>query len=279
MFDDTIVASPFLPGVRLHDVTPSRLAEVAADGVVVAVSAASRVRIRAQETDLVAGPGSLLILPPDEGRRIELNGVQRVRALAVDPVWLTACGSFVPQAPAACDDPAARQAFLRLIAALGTAEPADRVAHQWWTLRQGLWGGSPENFLRGAVRRALGHLHGAYSAKLSLDGIAAVARSSKYHLVRTFRKQIGLPPHGYQVLLRVLRARDLLRNGARSVAAAQEVGFLDQSHLSRHFVRLCGMTPGVFGRSVATVRAGEVAERVTTSAEMTDAVPTASTAR
>ncbi len=274
MFDDTTVASPFLPGVRLHDVTPGRLADVAADGVLVAVSAASRVRLRANEVDLVAGPGSLLILPPDDGRRVELNGVQRVRALAVDPVWLTACGAFVPQAPEACDDPAARQAFLRLISALGTAEPADRVAHQWWTLRQGLWGGSSENFLRGAVRRALGHLHGAYAAKLSLDGIAAVARSSKYHLVRTFRKQIGLPPHGYQVLLRVLRARDLLRNGARSVAAAQEVGFLDQSHLSRHFVRLCGMTPGVFGRTVATVRTGsEPVERVP---EVTEVVSTVS---
>ena len=119
MFDDTTVASPFLPGVRLHDVTPNRLAQVAADGVLVAVSAASRVRIRAQEADLVAGPGSLLILPPDEGRRVELNGVHRVRALAVDPVWLTACGSYIPAVPAACDDPVARQAFFPVDLRLG----------------------------------------------------------------------------------------------------------------------------------------------------------------
>jgi AraC-like DNA-binding protein len=28
--------------------------------------------------------------------------------------------------------------------------------------------------------------------------------------------------------------------------AASEAGFFDQSHLSRHFKRLCGMTPGQY---------------------------------
>ena len=55
---------------------------------------------------------------------------------------------------------------------------------------------------------------------------------------------------------RVWRAQALLREGLAPARVAGETGFYDQSHLSRHFKRVCGMTPGQY---VARVRAGAAA--------------------
>jgi AraC-like DNA-binding protein len=48
----------------------------------------------------------------------------------------------------------------------------------------------------------------------------------------------------------VRRARELLERGVPPAAAAVSVGFCDQSHLSRHFRRIVGATPGLYQRAV-----------------------------
>ena len=63
------------------------------------------------------------------------------------------------------------------------------------------------------------------------------------HLVRSFTATFGLPPHRYLVGRRVEQARRLLLDGRRPAEVAAEVGFHDQSHLHRHFVRHVGVTP------------------------------------
>nr|WP_310206490.1 helix-turn-helix domain-containing protein [Paenarthrobacter nitroguajacolicus] len=42
------------------------------------------------------------------------------------------------------------------------------------------------------------------------------------------------------------RARRLLLDGRPAAEAAVEAGFHDQSHLTRHFRRVLGTTPGAF---------------------------------
>jgi AraC-like DNA-binding protein len=37
-----------------------------------------------------------------------------------------------------------------------------------------------------------------------------------------------------------------MRGGLSAAGAATEAGFYDQSHLSRHFKTICGVTPGQF---------------------------------
>jgi len=67
-----------------------------------------------------------------------------------------------------------------------------------------------------------------------------------YHLARTFRAEIGMPPSTYQRQLRVRRAVQQLRDGVPAARVAADCGFADQAHLTRHFKRLVGVTPGVF---------------------------------
>jgi AraC-like DNA-binding protein len=100
-----------------------------------------------------------------------------------------------------------------------------------------------------AVRRARAFLHEALAEKVTLDDLAERAAMDKFHLVRAFRAQVGLPPYEYLTYLRVSRARELLRAGVLVAEAAQEVGFCDESQLHRHFRRIVGVTPGAYARS------------------------------
>ncbi|ESU46140.1 AraC family transcriptional regulator [Streptomyces sp. HCCB10043] len=58
-----------------------------------------------------------------------------------------------------------------------------------------------------------------------------------------------MPPHQYVTARRVDLARRLLLEGVSPGEAAGAVGFHDQSHLTRHFKRIAGTTPGRFARS------------------------------
>jgi AraC-like DNA-binding protein len=99
-----------------------------------------------------------------------------------------------------------------------------------------------------AVGRVREYLRARAAQSLTLEALAGVARLSPFHLVRVFRNEVGLPPHQYQLLVRVERARDLLRRGTPIAEAAYEAGFADQSHLTRCFKRFIGVTPGRYGR-------------------------------
>jgi len=68
------------------------------------------------------------------------------------------------------------------------------------------------------------------------------------HLVRSFGKEFGLPPHRYLVGRRVEAARRRLLDGEPIADVATGVGFHDQAHLHRHFTRLVGTTPRRFAR-------------------------------
>jgi AraC-like DNA-binding protein len=100
-----------------------------------------------------------------------------------------------------------------------------------------------------AVRRARSFLHDALADRVTLDDLAEHAALDKFHLVRAFRAEVGLPPYEYLTQLRVSRARELLRRGALVAEAAQAVGFCDESQLHRHFRRIVGVTPGAYARS------------------------------
>ena len=69
------------------------------------------------------------------------------------------------------------------------------------------------------------------------------------HLVRAFRREVGIPPHRYLTGRRLDRARHLLLAGHRPSDVAVEVGFHDQAHLTRHFKRTLGVTPGAYAAS------------------------------
>ncbi|MCL2555354.1 MAG: AraC family transcriptional regulator [Actinomycetia bacterium] len=88
---------------------------------------------------------------------------------------------------------------------------------------------------------------------LTLDEATAVLHAHPTHLIRSFSRAYGLPPHTYLTGRRIDRARRLLLAGERPADVAAAVGFYDQAHLSRHFTRHLGVPPARYAR---TGRAG-----------------------
>lgn len=104
--------------------------------------------------------------------------------------------------------------------------------------------GHPEAAYSPRIRDVVAHIEANYRSAVPLVDLAAIAKVGVVRLVTRFRREVGMPPHRYLCDLRVRAAQDLLRQGVSPAAAALEAGFFDQSHLTRHFKRVCGSTPG-----------------------------------
>jgi AraC-like DNA-binding protein len=106
-----------------------------------------------------------------------------------------------------------------------------------------------------AITRAMEWLDANSEQNVSIRSLAAVAGLSPYYLVRAFHRQVGVPPHRYQTILRVNRARKLLTSELALSEVAYRTGFCDQSHLTRCFKRTFGVTPGSYSASHVDARA------------------------
>jgi|HubBroStandDraft_6_1064221.scaffolds.fasta_scaffold01207_13 AraC-like DNA-binding protein/mannose-6-phosphate isomerase-like protein (cupin superfamily) len=95
-----------------------------------------------------------------------------------------------------------------------------------------------------AVQRTKQFLDEHYAEQVSLNDLARLTRLSPYYLHRSFCRKVGMPPHAYQLQVRVSRARSFLRRGRSISDAASAAGFVDQSHFTRHFKKFTGFTPG-----------------------------------
>ncbi len=78
--------------------------------------------------------------------------------------------------------------------------------------------------------------------------LEAVAQIDRYTLARQFRHAFGTSPHRYLVMRRLDRVKSKLQKGEKLAEAAVGSGFSDQSHMSRHFKRAFGMSPGQWRR-------------------------------
>lgn len=72
--------------------------------------------------------------------------------------------------------------------------------------------------------------------------------SDRFTITRQFRRCFGISPQRYIVQRRVEHARELIEGGCDLSDTAQAAGFSDQSHMTRHFVRTLGVTPGQWKR-------------------------------
>jgi AraC-like DNA-binding protein len=193
------------------------------------------------------------LLPPQvphDGRAAHRTGFRK-RVLYLEPAALDAglIGAAVdaPSLP----DAGLRQRIHRLHRAL--SGPGDEFAAQsryalvrdelLGHLRPGVRPAPPAPALAARLRRLLDeHIVDG----LSLDQAAAELHAHPAHLVRSFTAAYGVAPHAYLTGRRIDTARRLLLRGESAAAVATAAGFYDQAHLTRHFRRYLGTTPGRF---------------------------------
>ena len=103
-----------------------------------------------------------------------------------------------------------------------------------------------KNFIR--VSPILDYIRDNLTEPLTLDQIANEFYISKHYLCRIFKTATGFSVMEYIIYSRVLRARQLLKEGVSVQQAGERSGFSDNSHFIRTFGHLTGTSPGRYAR-------------------------------
>jgi AraC-like DNA-binding protein/quercetin dioxygenase-like cupin family protein len=92
------------------------------------------------------------------------------------------------------------------------------------------------------------------STHIDLAQLARVGGVSQSQVIRDFKAAVATTPAVYLRQIRLARARGLISSGASLLDAALASGFSDQSHFSRCFKGVYGVTPGQFGALSKSVK-------------------------
>ena len=98
-------------------------------------------------------------------------------------------------------------------------------------------------------KRAIELIQTRYAENLTIADLAAVARLSPFHFIRSFKRSVGRPPHQYLTNIRMERARVLLKTTNLTITdVAFETGYQSSGHFASIFRRHYGMTPTAYRR-------------------------------
>ena len=101
------------------------------------------------------------------------------------------------------------------------------------------------------VKRAKEIFCAKLDSNVSLKDVARECDLSLSYFSRAFRRSMGVPPHTWLLQHRIEVAKEKLRDRRLSVSqVALACGFADQSHLTRVFTRMVGLSPAAWRRAV-----------------------------
>lgn len=90
-------------------------------------------------------------------------------------------------------------------------------------------------------------------SKLSIEEMAQKAFISKYHFIRSFKAEVGLTPHQFQLQNRIRKAQRLIHKAETITEVALTTGFCDQSHFIKQFEKQVGLPPLTYKMSFDTI--------------------------
>lgn len=88
-----------------------------------------------------------------------------------------------------------------------------------------------------------------FSKKITLDDICKAVCISKYHLIRSFKKLYGMTPNQYLILIRINRAKELLRKDGAVLEVCFAVGFDSPTTFAGLYKKIAGVSPNNFKKS------------------------------
>jgi AraC family transcriptional regulator len=94
------------------------------------------------------------------------------------------------------------------------------------------------------LQEAIDYIHAHLNRDLSLAELASVINIAPTYFARLFKQEMGISPHQYVIQQRVEQAKLMLSKTDLAIAdIALQVGFSSQSHLTKQFKRITGITP------------------------------------
>jgi AraC family transcriptional regulator len=103
---------------------------------------------------------------------------------------------------------------------------------------------SDERLCNWQLKKAVLLINEQMAEPITLASIAEAMDMSEYHFLRAFRNATGLPPHQYQIMLRVTMARQMIvrtKLGLSEIAFA--AGFSSHAHMTTTLKKWTGKTP------------------------------------
>ena len=93
-----------------------------------------------------------------------------------------------------------------------------------------------------------------YAENLTIPGLAQLLAMSPGHFTRLFKQRFKMTPAKYIIQVRINVACEMLINSDQPISSiALDAGFFDQSHFTRNFQALKGVSPTCFRRTYRPV--------------------------
>lgn len=105
-----------------------------------------------------------------------------------------------------------------------------------------------------ALRLCTDFIKESFKDPITVNDLEQLANLDRFTLSRQFKRAYGTSPHRYLLMRRLAHVKQLLLLGKPLADVALDSGFSDQSHMTRHFKRAFGMTPGAW-RQLTAARA------------------------
>jgi AraC-like DNA-binding protein len=199
-------------------------------------------------------PGNTIVLHPDEAHDGQAGTAEgfRYRMIYVEPALFQQVlgGCALPFLEGGVStDPRLAAATEALLQHLGhTLEPleqSDALAELARALAA--VAGVPRAPVKGdylAACRARDYLLANCARVVTLEEVEAATGRDRWSLSHDFRSFYGTSPYRYLTMRRLDAVRRMLLAGTSLADAAAGAGFADQSHMTRHFLKTYGLTPG-----------------------------------
>lgn len=113
--------------------------------------------------------------------------------------------------------------------------------------------GSTEGHLgreKRAIQQVRQYIDEHFVETVTLNRLAQHVSLSPYYLLRAFRAEVGMPPYAYLESVRIRHTQRLIKAGMPLAEVAAEVGFSSQSHMTRQFKKIIGVTPGQYAQHI-----------------------------
>lgn len=138
--------------------------------------------------------------------------------------------------------------LLELVAGLRRKQVDERYFNDCIVNIFGLYRGS--NTVKSDITlKAVQYMNNHYESKFCLDELAKAVFTSKYHLIRVFKNEMGITPKQYHQQCKVRKLKTLIFDSS-PCNIAYLLNFSSQSHMNCIFKRYMGISPGSYRSAV-----------------------------
>ena len=88
-----------------------------------------------------------------------------------------------------------------------------------------------------------------FEQEINLDLLAHLQYTSKYHLIRVFKRYYGVTPRQYLINKRIEKAKIFLKSGKSVSDTCYAIGFESINSFSNLFKTKTGMSPSIYRRA------------------------------